>query len=181
MTGHDTRINKVKKNFYRFLDGLLGLVNQYFYGTASKEDLKEAFYLYDLIIFLANKNVNFDIYVDVFIPTNLGVIDQTAFNFEYFNHKLSVFIPISSYIIPSGKSYYNLEMSLLVRICSEVDESLIKETSEKYRLEFQKDDREIYYGGYCPQRQAKVYYTSEEKKIVFENFEPIRIFFALGG
>jgi len=71
-------------------------------------------------------------------------------------------------------------MSLFVSICSEVGKSLIEEISEKYGLEFEKEDRVIYYGGYLPQKEAKVYYNFKEKKIVFENFEPIKIFFALG-
>jgi hypothetical protein len=179
MSRHDKRINKVKKNFYRFLDRLLGVVNQYFYGLVYKEDIKEAFYLYDLIMFLVNKNINFDIYLEIFIPTGSGEIDKTVFDLECFDCKLSVFTPIS-YIMPSEKSFNNLEMSFFVSICSEVDKSLIGEVSKKYGLKFQKDDRYITYGGYCPQSWAKVYYTCKEKKIVFENFEPIKIFFALG-
>jgi hypothetical protein len=179
MTGHDTRINKVKKNFYRFSEKLLKLLNVYFDGLVSKEDLKELSYLYDLIMFLVNKNINFDIYVEISIPINSGEIDKTEFDFEYFNRKLFVFIP-SSYLLPSEEPYGDLEMSLVVYICSEVDKSLIKEISEKYGLKFKKDDRYFTYGGYYPESWAKVYYTSKERKIVFENFEPIKIFFALG-
>jgi hypothetical protein len=73
-----------------------------------------------------------------------------------------------------------VEMSLFVSICSEIDKSLIDEIAERYGLEFERENRLIYYGGYLPQKEAKIYYNSKEKKIIFENFEPIKIFFALG-
>jgi len=180
MSGHDTRINKAKKNFCRFQENLIRMFNAYYNGLVSKEDLKELSYLHDLIMFLVNKDINFDIRVEISIPTTSGEIDKTLFDFEYFNRKLYVFIPMSE-IIPSRELYIDAEMSLFVTICSEVDESVIKEISEKYGLEFEKEDRYIRYGGYLPQKEAKVYYTSKEKKIVFENFEPIKIFFALGN
>jgi hypothetical protein len=173
------KINKAKKNFSRFSERLFEIFNAYFEGLVSKEDLREFSYLKDLVMFLVNKDVNFDISLAVFIPTNRGEIDKTVFEFEYFNRKLSVFIPMSE-LIPSKKSYNDVEMSLIVMICSEVDKSFIKEVSEKYGLEFLESDRYITYGGYYPKYWAKVYYTSERKKIVLENFEPIKIFFALG-
>jgi len=86
-----------------------------------------------------------------------------------------------SEIIPSEGRFVDLEMSLFVDICNDVEESLINEISEKYGLEFEKEYRHIHYGGYLPNKEANVYYNSKEKKIVFENFEPIKIFFALGG
>jgi len=86
-----------------------------------------------------------------------------------------------SELFPNRKSYRDLEMSIIVRICSEVDDSLIKEISEKCGLEFEKEeDFYISYGGYYSQNWTKVYYTSKEKKIFFEDFAPIKIFFALG-
>jgi len=155
------------------------MFDTYYDGLVFKEDLKELSYLYDLIMFLVNKNIDFDIRVGVSIPTNSGEIEKTLFDFEYFNRKLYVFIPISE-IIPSRNLYIDAEMLLFVTICSEVDESVINEIGEKYGLEFEKENKYIYYGGYLPQRRAKAYYNSKEKKIVFENFEPIKIFFALG-
>jgi hypothetical protein len=179
MSGHDTRINKAKKNFFRFQEKLMTIFNAYYDGLVSKEDLKELSYLYDLVMFLVNKNIDFDIRVEVSAPTLSGEIDKTLFDFEYFNKKLNVFIPMSE-LVPSEKALSDVEMSLFVTICSKVDESLIQEMTEKYGLEFKKEDRHIYCGGYLPQKMQKVYYNSKEKKIVFENFEPIKIFFALG-
>jgi hypothetical protein len=179
MSGYDTRINKVKKNFFRFQERLMTILNAYYNGLVSKEDLKELSYLYDLVMFLVNKNIDFDIRVEVSIPTFSGEIDKTLFDFEYFNKKLHVFIPMSQ-LVPSEKALNDVEMSLFVTICSKVDESLIQKITEKYGLEFEKEDRYIRFGGYLPQKSQKVYYNSKEKKIVFENFEPIKIFFALG-
>ncbi len=175
------RTNKAKKKFYRFFERLLGMLNVYFGGLVSKEDLKEISYLYDLIFFLANKNINFDIGVFFDIPVSSNETEKTTFNIEHFNGKLSIFLVMSE-LFPDGKSYRDLEMSVIVRICSEVEDSLTKEISEKYGLEFEKEeDFHISYGGYYSKNWTKVYYTSKEKKIVFENFEPIKIFFALGS
>jgi hypothetical protein len=155
------------------------MFNVYYYGLVSKEDLKELSYLYDLVMFLVNKNVDFDIRVQISIPTKSGEIDRTLFDFEYFNKKLFVFI-LRSELIPSEKFYSDAEILLFVSICSEIDKSLLEEIVERYGLEFEKDNKIIYCGGYLPQKEAKIYYNSKEKKIVFENFEPIKIFFALG-
>jgi len=178
MSGY-TRLNKVKKNFFRFSEKLFKIFNAHFDGLVSKEDLKELSYLQDLLMFLVNKDINFDISLVISIPTSNGEIDRTVFDFEYFNRKLFVFIPMSE-LIPSEKSYNDAEMSLRVAICSEVEKPVIDEISERYGLKFYEDDRFITYGGYYPKYWAKVYYTSKEKKIVFENFEPVKIFFALG-
>jgi len=74
MTGQNMskvkRINKAKKNFYRFFERLLEMLNVYFGVLVSKEDLKEISYLHDLIFFLANKNINFDIGVFFNIPVS---------------------------------------------------------------------------------------------------------------
>jgi len=171
--------NKVKKNFYRFSQKLFKIFNAHFDGLVSKEDIKELSYLQDLLMFLVNKDINFDISLVISIPTSNGEINRIVFDLEYFNRKLFVFIPMSE-LIPSEKSYNDAEMSLRVAICSEADKSVIDEISEKYGLEFYEDDRFINYGGYYPKYWAKVYCTSKKKKIVFENFEPIKIFFALG-
>jgi hypothetical protein len=179
MTGHGTRINKVKKNFYRFQEKLLKMFNTYYDGLVSKEDFKEVFYLYNLIMFLAEKNIDFNIAIFVIIPTSSSEIDLTRFEIEHFNGKLSIFL-MSSELLPLGKLYRDPEMSLIVKICSEVDDSVVKEVSEKYELELQEDDGGIFYGGYYSKNWTKVYYTSNGKRIIFENFEPIKIFFALG-
>ena len=172
------KVKKVKKNFYRFSEKLFKIFNTHFDGYVSKEDLKEFSYLKDLVMFLVNKDVNFDISLVVSIPTNIDEMDRIFFRFEYFNRKLSVFVTMLEIAKPERP--YNVEISLFVMICSEVDTSFIKEVSEKYGLEFQEDEGYILYGGYYSKYWTKVYYTSEEKKIVLENFEPIKIFFALG-
>ncbi len=156
------------------------MLNGYFGGLVSKEDLKEISYLHDLIFFLVNKDINFDIGAFFKIPVSSNETEEVTFNIEYFNKKLSIFLTMSE-LFPDRRFYRDLEMSIIVRICSEVDDSLIKEIGEKYGLEFKKEDFHITYGGYYSENWAKVYYISKEKKIVFENFEPIKIFFALGS
>ena len=107
MIGYDTRLNKVKKNFFRFEERLLVMFNVYYDGLVSKEDLKEISYLYDLIMFLVNKNVDFDIRAQISIPTKSGEIDRTLFTFEHFSKKLFVFIIITQ----EDSTFYKVEMN----------------------------------------------------------------------
>jgi hypothetical protein len=180
--GHDMnkKVKKAKKSFLRFENELFKKIEPDYRILMSEEDLAELSYLHDLIMFLVEKNIDFIIVLDFIVPTTSSVIEISRFEFESFNNRFYFFYPGTD-VIPKEKGLYDLKMEVVVMICSEVSESLLNEISERFGLKFEKSDMGSWYGGYYKQYWTKVHYISEVKEIVFENFTPIKIFFALGG
>jgi hypothetical protein len=179
--GHDMKkVKKAKKSFLRFKNGLFKKIDPHYRELMSEEDLAELSYLHGLIMFLVDKNIDFSIISEFIVPNTAGEIERIMFDFESFNNRFYFSYPGTEFW-PKEKGFYDLEMKLVVMICGEVSESSLHEISEGFGLKFEKSSMGTCYGGYYKKYWAKVHYTSEVKKIVFENFTPIKIFFALGG